>query len=145
MVLRPYSQADQSRIEAIQNESQEDIDPSVPVDYFDDLIDIDQAFSDGAFLICEVNGTVAGYGGLRPDGEIVRMRVSSEFRRRGFASEILGGLIQAARRQSLARVYLHTLAEQTAAQALYLDFGFIEKDRGTLHGNAVVLYEYAIS
>lgn len=59
-------------------------------------------------------------------GEIKAMRTVDAHRRRGVGSRILERIIQEARRRGYRRLYLETgaMAEFSAAQALYLRYGF---------------------
>lgn len=140
-LVRNYQPSDQQKIEQIQLESQADLKASTPAGYFDDLSQIAQSFRDGAFLVAIVDEEVAGYGGLLPTGEIVRMRVARKYRRRGIASALLTQLVAHARQLHFNAVHLHTLEEQESAQNLYRRFGFRESGRGILHGNNVVALE----
>gem|GEM_PF-2566686 len=144
MHIRPYQNRDQSAIEEILAASEVELGVVAPEGFFDDLADIPASFADGTFLVAEEDGEVVGYGALRPTGEIVRMRVSANHRRRGIASRILTRLIAAAVELGFDKVHLHTLDTQTAAQALYKDFGFCEVGRGELYGYDVVGFEYAV-
>ena len=144
MLIRNYQPSDQNAIEAIQTESQAHLDPSTPPGYFDDLSDICIAYHDGTFVVVEIDATVAGFGGLLPTGEIVRMRVASHHRRKGLARAVLSELVTSARGFGMKSVYLHTLEEQLSAQALYANFGFNEAGRGELFGNPVVRYELTL-
>ena len=121
-------------------ESPVDLDPSVPEDYFADLARIQESFEGGAFVVAYGSEILVGMGGLFATGEIVRMRVAAQYRRQGIARLILQELIECAERLGFESIHLHTLLEQRAAQALYLNSGFVEVDRGCLHGNAVVAY-----
>ena len=141
ILIRKFKPVDQASVTALEEGSRTEIPAVVPEGYFDDLNTVDSAFSGGTFLVAEVNGRVAGMGGLRADGEIVRMRVDPRFRRQGIAMRVLDGLLEHARVSKFDRVYLHTLVEQSAARALYLRAGFRETAEGALNGNAVVACE----
>ncbi len=144
MFIRDYQPSDQKAIDAIQVESQVDLDAATPPGYFDDLSDIRSAFCKGKFIIVEIDNEVAGFGGLLPSGEIVRMRVAIRHRRKGLARAILSQLLCSACDLGMKSVHLHTLQEQVSAQVLYTNFGFIETSRGELHGNKVVSYELTL-
>jgi len=144
VIIRPYAPEDQPQIEAIQEESQSSLAAVTPDGYFEDLSNIPLAFSEGAFLVAVSKDEIAGYGGLLPSGEIVRMRVASIHRRRGIATRLLRALVDSARKLGKDRIYLHTLEEQTSAQLLYTSFGFSESARGVLLENSVVAYEFEL-
>ncbi len=144
MLIRDYQSSDQKAIEAIQTESQADLDPTIPPGYFDDLSDICISFHDGRFIVVEIDDKVAGFGGLLPTGEIVRMRVATHHRRKGLARAVLSELVSSARGLGMKSVHLHTLKEQLSAQALYANSGFNEAGRSELFGNQVVRYELTL-
>ena len=141
LLIRNFKPADQASVTALEEGSRTELPAVVPEGYFDDLNTVDSAFVGGTFLVAEVNGQVAGMGGLRADGEIVRMRIDPRFRRRGIAMHVLDGLLEHASVNKFDRVFLHTLVEQSAARALYRRAGFRETAEGLLNGNAVVAYE----
>jgi hypothetical protein len=94
--IRSYEPGDAVAITRLHAESQVDLEPNVPEDYFADLASIQESFEGGAFVVAYSGEILVGMGGLFNTGEIVRMRVA--------------------------------------------DSGFVEVDRGCLHGNAVVAY-----
>jgi ribosomal protein S18 acetylase RimI-like enzyme len=57
-------------------------------------------------------------------GEVKRMFVRREFRRRGLARALMLRLLDDARRMGLTVIRLGTLEEMTAARALYVELGF---------------------
>ena len=139
--VRPYVSTDLAQIRQIHTASEADLSAVAPDGFFDDLDNIPVAYRSGLFLVCEREREVAGFGGLFPTGEIVRMRVASKYRRKGIATLVLNGLVEGARTLGMRRVYLHTLEEQRPAHALYEKFGFVESGRGEIHGNKVIAYE----
>lgn len=141
LILREFSSNDQASILSIHEESQLDLDENVPADYFNDLLDIESAFSGGSFVVAAEENDVVGYGGLLPSGEIVRMRVAATHRRRGIANRILSALIARAAELNFEKVHLHTLEQQIGAQKLYENAGFHEVFRGEMGQNWVVGYE----
>ena len=138
--IRDYESGDAAAIRRLHTESQVDLEPNVPEDYFADLASIQESFEGGAFVVAYSDEILVGMGGLFATGEIVRMRVAALYRRQGIARLILQELIQCAERLGFESIHLHTLQEQLGAQALYLNSGFVEVDRGCLHGNAVIAY-----
>ena len=144
MIIREYRPEDLPAIDAIQIASQPDLNAKAPDGYFDDLKDIPNAFAEGRFAVAEIDGEVAGFGGLLATGEIVRMRVATQHRRKGVANAILTKLVTSAASLGMDKVHLHTLEEQSSAQALYLKFGFKQTRRGELNGNRVIGYELLV-
>jgi ribosomal-protein-alanine N-acetyltransferase len=141
MRIRPYRPGDLSAVLALQTNSDADLAATVPENFYDDLRSIETAYAKGAFVIAESEDLIVGMGGLLPTGEIVRMRVDIQHRRKGIASQVLDALLLRARELGLSRVFLHTLNEQLAAQQLYQAKGFLELGRGEIHGNSVIAYE----
>jgi len=83
----------------------------------------------------DVDGKAIGTGRLLPDGQIGRMAVVVDWRRRGIGAEILAALIDEARKRGHAEV---TLSAQLQAAEFYRDAGFVAEgkvyeDAGILH------------
>ena len=81
------------------------------------------------------DGKAIGTGRLLPDGQIGRMAVVVEWRRRGIGAEILAALTEEARKRGHAEV---TLSSQLQAAEFYREQGFIAEgkvyeDAGILH------------
>lgn len=141
MSIRPYTSSDRSAVLALRANSDAGLAATVPASFYDDLQSIDTAYEGGAFVIAESEDMIVGMGGLLRTGEIVRMRVAAQHRRKGIASQILEALLLRARELGLSRVFLHTLSEQFAGQQLYQATGFHESERGEIHGNSIIGYE----
>ncbi len=84
----------------------------------------------GAFLLLEEDGMAVACGGLRtlaPGlGEIKRMYVVPDARRRGHARRLLAALEDAASEIGLTRLRLDTNAQQPEALELYAACGYAE-------------------
>jgi predicted GNAT family N-acyltransferase len=83
----------------------------------------------------DVDGKAIGTGRLLPDGQIGRMAVTMEWRRRGIGAEILAALIDEARKRGHAEV---VLSAQLQAAEFYRGQGFVAEgkvyeDAGILH------------
>jgi len=83
----------------------------------------------------DVEDKAIGTGRLLPDGHIGRMAVVKEWRRRGIGAEIIGALIDEARKRGHAEVLL---SAQLQAMEFYRSLGFeaegkIYEDAGILH------------
>ena len=70
------------------------------------------------------NRDAVGTGRLHKSGKIGRMAVLRPWRGRQVGSAILTCLLEAAKSQGIAEVYLHA---QTSALAFYAAFGFVEE------------------
>ncbi|MDE0223862.1 MAG: GNAT family N-acetyltransferase [Gammaproteobacteria bacterium] len=73
------------------------------------------------FLATDEFGNPVGTARLLADGQIGRIAVLPEFRRRGIARRLLGLAMDSARARGDRRVWLHA---QTDATGLYLQAGF---------------------
>jgi GNAT superfamily N-acetyltransferase len=82
----------------------------------------------GSYLVCRVDGEVAGGGGLRlitPElAEIKRMYLRPSFRGRGLARALLGALEQEAVRLGASVARLDTGPKQLLAMGLYERCGY---------------------
>ena len=84
--------------------------------------------SDTAFGVAVVeNGVPVAYGGMLTvldEGQITNIATLPEYRRRGFAAEVLTALLAGARSRRLAFVTLEVRESNAPAIALYEKFGF---------------------
>jgi len=84
----------------------------------------------GTFLVALENGEPAGYciGAVPQDNcreaWILRLRVSSPYRRRHIGSELLNSLLAEFTQRNVSTVQLSVAPGNTGAQALYGKFGF---------------------
>ena len=89
-----------------------------------DFEDIESSyFNGGEFLVGLLNDEVVALGGYRKItdtiGHIRRMRVHPEYRRKGFAQQILQGLEKKAKENKLNELHLRTSTQQKMAQSFY--------------------------
>jgi len=82
----------------------------------------------GALFLSEMDGALAGCIGLRPfstdTGEIKRLYVCPQCRRRGIGRDLVSSVIEAARKIGYRALVLDTLRTMEPAIALYRSFGF---------------------
>ncbi len=83
----------------------------------------------------DAQGKAIGTGRLLPDGQVGRMAVVAEWRRRGIGAEILEALTGEARKRGHAEV---VLSAQLQAAEFYREAGFVAEgkvyeDAGILH------------
>lgn len=95
----------------------------------EDLEDIEKYYFDGGDFLVGVQGEkIVAMGGYRKIsdkiGHIRRMRVHPEYRRKGFAGEILQALEKEAKRNLLSELRLRTSTQQKMAQSFYEKNGF---------------------
>ena len=84
------------------------------------------------FIVALIDGQVAGYAGLHhvlDEGFIANVAVGESYRRRGVASALLEAFIAYAREHGLVLLTLEVRVGNTAAQALYQQYGFVEDGR----------------
>lgn len=88
----------------------------------------DHYFAGGEFLVGLLDGDIVAIGGYRKIseklGQIRRMRVHPEHRRKGFAKQILKELEKEAKRNELDELRLRTSKQQKMAQNFYKKNGF---------------------
>ena len=84
----------------------------------------------------DVDGKAIGTGRLLPDGQIGRMAVVVEWRRRGIGAEILEALIGEARKRGHAEAML---SAQLQAAEFYREAGFVAE--GTVYDDAGILHQ----
>jgi ribosomal protein S18 acetylase RimI-like enzyme len=93
-----------------------------------DLVDIAQSYQDDIFLVAVADeGRLIGTGGCRlrgAVGEIVRMSVHKQWRRRGVATGIADALVDAARARGVTELVLETQATWPDARGFYEGYGF---------------------
>ena len=92
-----------------------------------DLDDIDAHYGNDCVLVALDGALVVGTGILllrAGEGEIVRMSVHRDYRRRGIATQLLEELIHLASEYGVNRIVVETNAKWNEAQNLYETFGF---------------------
>jgi GNAT superfamily N-acetyltransferase len=92
-----------------------------------DLSDVDSHYDSDCVLVAVDSATVVGTGILLlrdAEGEIVRMSVHRNYRRRGIATQVLAELVDLADRRGVRRVVVETNAKWIEARNLYETFGF---------------------
>jgi len=93
-----------------------------------DLDNIALSFSDGCFLVGEVDGELVVTGGYkRFDDQTVKIErvfVHAKFRRHGLASQIFSALIAEAKKVGYKRVVLETTSDWQGAIDFWLRNGF---------------------
>jgi ribosomal-protein-alanine N-acetyltransferase len=83
-------------------------------------------------LVLEDRGTIRGFAVghvLDQECEIENLVVASDFRRRGWGSNLLQSLIGAARHERVTAFFLEVRESNLAARALYNRVGFAENGR----------------
>jgi len=98
-----------------------------------DALPGDYAPPEGALLLAEVGGTIAGCVAVRPmdeDGvcEMKRLYVRPAFRRDGIGRALAAAIVETAQELGYDVVRLDTVESMTAARRLYASLGFEERD-----------------
>jgi GNAT superfamily N-acetyltransferase len=78
------------------------------------------------FLVLRAGGVPAGCLGLHSTGELIRMYVAPQFRRKGGARALLTAAESWARSQGVTRLFLDTRTDLVEARAFYASCGFVE-------------------
>lgn len=112
----------------------------------DDLLEIENHYlRDGDFLVGTQDGKLVAMGAFRKVttqcAEIKRMRVGSEYQRRGFGEEILLRLLKVATGMGYTELCLDTTEQMIPARRLYEKHGFKEVRRERLHDLTIIFYE----
>ena len=93
-----------------------------------DLNDIQSSYAKAVFLVAREEKRIIGCGALKagPDhsGEIVRMSVAKDYRRRGVGRKILGKLINQAKILGYEKIILETTSAWEEVISFYLQCGF---------------------
>ena len=126
--IKPFESEDQEAVQSLilagLAEHWGDIDPTLNPD----LNDIGAYYENATFLVAWFNGRIIGSDALIPKSnqavEIVRMSVSSEFRRHGIGKQILERLCQEAKEFGFQRIVLETNSTWSGVIEFYKRFGF---------------------
>ena len=92
-----------------------------------DLDDVEVSYGGDHVLVALDGALVVGTGILiirAPEGEVVRMAVLRDYRRRGIATRLLSELIYLASECGINRIVVETNAKWTEARNLYEKAGF---------------------
>lgn len=79
------------------------------------------------YLVCEVNGQVAGYMGMWKivdEGHVTNIAVDPEHRGRGVGSALLSEMIERAKSGGIVSMTLEVRVSNLEAQSLYAKYGF---------------------
>lgn len=141
--IREVEEKDNKALAAIIRKSLEDFNAHKPgTVYFDastDTMSENFKIANSCYFVLEENGHLAGgcgffpTEGLPPDTcELVKMYLSSTFRRKGYGQLLLDKVIAAAKEKGFSKVYIETLPELKNAIELYKKYGFhfLEKPLG---------------
>jgi ribosomal protein S18 acetylase RimI-like enzyme len=172
LTIRRYTAADHAAVLDLhrQSLSQVGLRPGDGVYYEHDLFQIEEIYlrRGGEFLVGERHGRLVAMGGLRradiiPTGvtrvhggyamgpprtetaEMVRLRVHSQVRRRGYGSAIVRALEERAVELGYRTLHCDTTDLQVPAMELYRGFGWRETRREPIGGIVNVYFEKALS
>ena len=86
----------------------------------------------GLLLVCKAKNQVIGFVAARQvadEAEILNIAVHGDFRRKGVASALLLGALDAFRRSAATRVFLELRESNLPARTLYERYGFVLSGR----------------
>lgn len=110
-------QTDQAILKKIRREVfiiEQNVPESMEWDEFDDV---------ATHYIIRIDNQAVACARLKPDGQIGRMAVLSEFRNRGIGSSLLKFILRDAEQRNIRQLYLHA---QVSALTFYKRLGFRE-------------------
>jgi choline dehydrogenase len=94
-----------------------------------DLDDIEANYAGGVVLVARDAGRIVGVGAITPvapgEGEVKRMSVARDARRRGIGTALLIALLADAKEREWRSVRLETTADWDDAVQFYRAFGFV--------------------
>jgi ribosomal protein S18 acetylase RimI-like enzyme len=94
----------------------------------EDFDDMENHYAGGEFFVGYIGETWVAMGGYRrisdSQGQVRRMRVHPDYRRKGYAQEILAKIEESARENNLSGLKLKTSTQQIMAQNFYEKNGF---------------------
>ena len=132
--IRPFAPADQAAARTLILEGLREhwgwLDPALNPDL--NNITASYVTPGHIFLIAETEHGMAGTGALKVDGDsgqIVRVSVRPQYRRRGVGRALVVALLETARARGLARVWMETNDDWSNAISLYRQCGFRGYDR----------------
>ena len=124
--IRPFRPADAPAISQILRDSNQAA--QWPFESYATLADS----PGGILLLCEAKTQVVGFVAARQaadQAEILNIAVHIDFRRKGVASALLAGALDAFRRSAIAHVFLELRESNLPARKLYERHGFLRTGR----------------
>ena len=133
ITIRPFQPEDQEQVQKLILTGLAEHWGSLDPGKNPDLQDIGKTYAGGVFLVACKQERMIGTGALvargKETGEIVRMSVAKDLRRRGLGSRILERLIQEAKTFGMRQLVLETTETWREAIAFYKSAGFKETHR----------------
>ena len=131
--IRPFTPTDQDAARALILEGLREHWGRLNPTLNPDLDDITASYvaPGHVFIIAEIEQALAGTGALKLEsdcGQIVRVSVNPQWRRRGVGQALVAALLDAARTRGLARIWMETNDDWPDAIGLYRRCGFQEFD-----------------
>jgi len=132
--IRPFAPSDQAAARALILEGLREHWGWLNPDLNPDLDNITASYiaRGHVFLVATIGHAIAGAGALRiagATGQIVRVSVDLQWRRRGVGRALVAALLDSARERGLTRVWMETNDDWDDAIGLYQRCGFREFDR----------------
>lgn len=99
-----------------------------PGPWEEDFDDMERHYAEGAFFVGYIDEIMVAMGGYRKvsqtQGQVRRMRVHPDYRRQGYAQQILIKIEESARKNYFSELTLKTSTQQIMAQYFYEKMGF---------------------
>jgi putative acetyltransferase len=128
MYIRPFEPSDQTVVRDLILAGLEEHWGTLDLSLNPDLNDIAASYAAGDFLTGWQRGRLVATGALLPAGndsaQIVRMSVVRDLRRAGLGRQMLGALVDCARRRLIRRLVLETTASWSEVITFYQRNGF---------------------
>jgi len=115
--IRPVTQSDMAGVYSVEKEC---FDDPYPVQFLDDLVEIQR----NRFLVAVENGKVVGYSVGTSDGHIMSVAVDPRHRRQGIGTRLLSAVIRQIMRNGTKEIYLEVRKGNTSAISFYERMGF---------------------
>ncbi len=98
----------------------------MPEEEVDIEMEIDPSTGFAAFLVALWDGEPAGCVGLRVEGDVTRVYIAPQFRRRGGGRFLMDAIEETARELGFDRLRMDTRDDLVEARSLYLACGYAE-------------------
>lgn len=129
LIVRPYIKSDNRNLRELYELASVYSEIGYrPGPWESDFDDMELHYAGGVFFVGFLDETMVAMGGYRrlsdTQGQVRRMRVHPDYRRKGYAQQILATIEESARENNLLELKLKTSKQQIMAQHFYEKNGF---------------------